>query len=117
MIINIKKNQTLRNTFNKRSAKFILRKPQDTVEGNYKTTKEWKNLLCSQLRGLKVSRCQHSLNQSMVSKQFLSNSQLPFLHKFCKLALKFTGNCKAPVSVKQSGKTGIQKGRTSLHDF
>ena len=47
MIINIKKNQVLRNTFNKRSAKFILRNPQDIVGGNYKTMKEWKNLLCS----------------------------------------------------------------------
>ena len=47
MIINIKKNQILRNTFNKRSAKFIFRKPQDIVEGNYKTMEEWKNLLCS----------------------------------------------------------------------
>ena len=46
-MINIKKNQILRNTFNKRSAKFIFRKPQDIVEGNYKTMEEWKNLLCS----------------------------------------------------------------------
>ena len=82
MYNNIKKNKILGIN--------LIKEVQNSYSENYRTLlkemiedlKEWKNILCSQIRGLKMSRCQYSPHWSTDLTPFLSKSQLPLLHKF-----------------------------------
>lgn len=70
-----------RNKFNKRSARIVPRKLQNTTENIKENLNKCKDISCSYIRWLNVINMTILPTWSTDSVQSLCKSQLPFLHK------------------------------------